>query len=52
MIFRPLTFSDVEEIRINREHFKKYRNTFQAIKAPIYEIKKGSYVYEKGSKLK
>lgn len=51
-IYGPLKIEDVAEFRVKKEDFNKYKNAFQNIKVPIYEIKNGSYIFERGNKLK
>jgi len=51
-IYGPLKMNDVAEIRVKKSVYNKKRVFFQKVNVPIYEIKTGSYIYERGNKLK
>lgn len=51
-IYGPLAFDDVAEIRVRKDIYQTNLGIFQKVNLPIYEIKEGSYIFEKGMKLK
>lgn len=50
-IYGPLKINDVAEMRVKKSVYNKNKAFFQKVNVPIYEIKTGSYIYERGNKI-